>query len=456
MGFDEKSVKRKENLSIAIKMSKPLFACVTCEEDFTRGFGAKRHNKFHHFERSQIVGYTEYIIGRASGTIPPPTELPPRLIAIRKRKGIMLKNMTAHNKSKSPFTVYPDLTSDSLTSHKDVLSPDVAGSRPKKNDILDETIAIFSDAVQLRNLQNGLSGTTSIPPAYSPENNASFGSETRGLTSHFPDFNSQTLDSSFLRDIISNAKRLAILRCLVEELRCGRLTHNFSLSPPPGFRPHPVGTYCPAESFPDQMSAPDTITQKSEDIFGFSGIACDHCLSFEFVAHCFNNPERDGSVIPTKHSCKHASSQQRSNGDERNDRIRDNRQNMLITLAATTRTWTEDRTSVRALKLSTQANGQKNDILTMKHPSSPDRSVKISLKSVNNIDLIIGRENHWVYRAVREQQTILQRYELEDFLLRTHVSTFGIFRVKMLYRSGQQPVFLGTFFIYLCKHSDAT
>jgi hypothetical protein len=87
MGFDEKSVKRKENLSIAIKMSKPLFVCVTCEEDFTREFGAKRHNKFHHFERSQIVGYTEYIIGRASGTIPPPTELPPRLIAIRKRKG---------------------------------------------------------------------------------------------------------------------------------------------------------------------------------------------------------------------------------------------------------------------------------------------------------------------------------------------------------------------------------
>jgi hypothetical protein len=131
---------------------------------------------------------------------------------------------------------------------------------------------------------------------------------------------------------------------------------------------------------------------------------------------------------------------------------------MLISLAAATRTWTEDRTSVRALKLSTQANGQKNDILTMKHPSSPDRSVKISLKSVNNIDLIIGRENHWVYRAVREQQTLLQRYELEDFLLRTHVSTFGIFRVKMLYQSGQQPVFLGTFFIYLGKHydSDAT
>lgn len=95
-------------------MSKPLFVCVTCKEDFTREYGAKRHNKIYHFERAQIVDYIEYIIGRVKGTIPPPTELPPRLIAIRKRKGKMLKNVMAHNNTTSPFTVYPDLTSDSL------------------------------------------------------------------------------------------------------------------------------------------------------------------------------------------------------------------------------------------------------------------------------------------------------------------------------------------------------
>src|SRR5918995_2981284 len=81
--------------------------------------------------------------------------------------------------------------------------------------------------------------------------------------------------------------------------------------------------------------------------------------------------------------------------------------------------WTEDKISVLALKIFTQAEGQQNEILTIKHPSSPDKAVKIPLRSVNNIDLIIGRENHWVYRAIREQQTLLQRYELEDFLLRT-------------------------------------
>jgi hypothetical protein len=432
-------------------MNKPLFVCVTCAQDFTREYGANRHNNIHHLGRSLIVSYTEYIIGRSRGTIRPPTELPPRLIAIRKRKDKMLKNMPAHNKKESLFTVYPDLTSDNLNSHKDMPSPGVACSPPKKNDLLDETIAVFSQAVQLRNLRNGLSGKTSIP-AYSPEDNASFSSEIRDLTRLFSDFNIQASESSFLGDITSNAKRLALLRCLVDELRCGGPTYKFSLPPPQGFRPHPVGTYSPAESFPDQMSACETITQKSEEVFGFSGIACEHCLSFEFVAHCFNNPERNGFVIPSKHACKQASFQRLNNENGSYDRIHHIRQNMFISLAAATKTWTEDKTSVRALKLSTQADGQKNEILTINHPSSPNKSVKIPLKSVNNIDLVIGRENHWVYRAIKEQQTPLGHYELEDFFLRTQVSTFAIFRVKMLYRSGQQPVFLGTFFVYLSKH----
>jgi hypothetical protein len=423
--------------------------CMKCGQDFTREYGARRHNRIHHLGRSLVVGYTEYIIGRSGGTIPPPTEIPPRLLAIRKRKGKMMKNGLAYIKTKSPFTVYPDSTSDNPISHKDVLSPDVLDTQPKKNDILDETIAMFSEAVQLKDLQR-LSSKDSILPAYIPENNASFSSEIRGLTRHFSDFHSQTSESSFLADIISNAKRLAILRCLVEKLRYEGPT--FSLPPPPDLRPHLVGTLSPAESFPDRMSAPETIAQKPEDIFGFSGIACDHCLSFEFVAHCFNDPGRDGSVIPTKHTCELASSQQLFIKNVSKNRIHHIRQNMLLSLAAATRTWTEDKTSVRALKLSSPADGQKSEILTIKHPSSPDKSVKIPLRSVNNIDLIIGRENHWVYRAIKEQQTLLRRYEMEDFLLRTHVSTFAIFRVKMLYRSGQQPVFLGTFFIHLAKH----
>ena len=93
-------------------MSKTLFVCMKCGQDFTREYGATRHNRIHHLGRSLVVGYTEYIIGRSGGTIPPPTEIPPRLLAIRKRKGKMMKNGLAYIKTKSPFTVYPDSTSD--------------------------------------------------------------------------------------------------------------------------------------------------------------------------------------------------------------------------------------------------------------------------------------------------------------------------------------------------------
>jgi hypothetical protein len=77
-------------------MSKPLFMCMKYGQDFTREYGARRHNRIHHLGRSPVVEYTEYIIGRSRGTIPPPTEIPPRLLAISKRKAKMMKNGLAY------------------------------------------------------------------------------------------------------------------------------------------------------------------------------------------------------------------------------------------------------------------------------------------------------------------------------------------------------------------------
>jgi hypothetical protein len=105
--------------------------------------------------------------------------------------------------------------------------------------------------------------------------------------------------------------------------------------------------------------------------------------------------------------------------NENNGRILQNRQNMFISIAAASMIWTEGKTSFSAFQLPAQADSENSEILTIKHPSSPDKLVKIPLKSVNYIDLVIGRENHWVYRAVKEQQTSLQPYELED--LHVHV-----------------------------------
>jgi hypothetical protein len=59
-------------------MSKPLWACSICGEDFTRKSSAKRHGFNVHDEKGLVVRYTEYLVGRMSGEYPKPIE-PPRL-----------------------------------------------------------------------------------------------------------------------------------------------------------------------------------------------------------------------------------------------------------------------------------------------------------------------------------------------------------------------------------------
>lgn len=59
-------------------MSKPLWACSICGEDFTRKSSAKRHGFNVHDQNCRVVRYTDYLVGRMSGEYPKPIE-PPRL-----------------------------------------------------------------------------------------------------------------------------------------------------------------------------------------------------------------------------------------------------------------------------------------------------------------------------------------------------------------------------------------
>jgi hypothetical protein len=421
---------------------------VTCAQDFTREFDARRHNKNHHFEMAQITNYMEYVIGRARGTIPSPTEYPPRLTAIRKRK--RAKNSLAQNKTKSPFTVYPDSTSEDVNPYKDVHYPKVAGTQSNKNDFLEDMIAICSEEVQLRNLRDlrkELAGKTNIPllpPAHSPENNTNLNAKATGLSSHFSDLHSRTTGNNFLGDILNNFKNIAIIKGLVKDLRYDGPSYNANFQSQPSLSP--------ANSLSNQRLEIDTIMPNRNYIFGFLGIVCDRCLTFEIIPYYFDSPDKDRSVEPTKHTCKKTSyAQVLSMENGNNNQVRQNREEMLLCIDAVSRTWTDDETSIRALQLPSQEDGGKQEVLTIRHPSYPDKLVKVPLKFVNIIDLVIQSDNHWANRAIRGRQTSLQRYELEDFFLRTRTSTYAIFRVKMLYQSGQ-PIFLGTFFMYVARH----
>ena len=59
-------------------MSKALWACSLCGEDFTRRSSAERHRNNVHNGKSILVRFVEYLAGRASGLYPKPID-PPRL-----------------------------------------------------------------------------------------------------------------------------------------------------------------------------------------------------------------------------------------------------------------------------------------------------------------------------------------------------------------------------------------
>jgi len=83
---------------------------VTCSQDFTRGFDARRHNLKHHFQQAKIVSFLEYLIGRANGTLPPPSHRPPRLSAKNKKKMLDFCKINEQKGAGTRFTSLQDAT----------------------------------------------------------------------------------------------------------------------------------------------------------------------------------------------------------------------------------------------------------------------------------------------------------------------------------------------------------
>lgn len=84
-------------------MSKPLYVCTICSENFTRKSDGDRHNRRFHSGKGQTIGLIDYLIGRTKNAIASPIELTPRLAAARRRKKVFFRS-----KNDRGFTVYPD------------------------------------------------------------------------------------------------------------------------------------------------------------------------------------------------------------------------------------------------------------------------------------------------------------------------------------------------------------
>lgn len=90
-------------------MSKPVWACPTCGEDFTRKSSAMRHSSKLHNGRVFPIRYIDYLTGRLSGQYPPPLT-PPRLLRSRTklRSNRNHNHLTVADSSRGEFSLTKD------------------------------------------------------------------------------------------------------------------------------------------------------------------------------------------------------------------------------------------------------------------------------------------------------------------------------------------------------------
>ena len=127
-------------------MGKPLFVCVTCSQDFTRGYDARRHNSNHHFKQAKIVGFIEYLIGRANGTLPPPSQSPPRLAA-KNRKKILDFNNNEQKNAGNKFTSLQDDATAIVAPHEHSKTPASESENSRQNKEKDIAPVTIKDPV---------------------------------------------------------------------------------------------------------------------------------------------------------------------------------------------------------------------------------------------------------------------------------------------------------------------
>jgi hypothetical protein len=131
-------------------MSKPLWACPTCGEDFTRKSSAVRHSSRLHNGTSFPVRYINYLTGMLSGKYPPPLT-PPRLMG--------WKNRTVADKSRGGISYANDFHTNNRPD--DIAAP-LTVTRPLKNPIA-EAVRSFMDVKKTYTLLSPLIDVNTFP-----------------------------------------------------------------------------------------------------------------------------------------------------------------------------------------------------------------------------------------------------------------------------------------------------
>lgn len=148
-------------------MSKPLFACTVCGEDFTRKSSAHRHKDHVHNGQCNIVRFVDYLAGRVSGIYPIPI-MPPRLLSKKKVSKCYFPDHIHNQQARR----YADADIRGMIYSQDIFSDsaETANHQYPKDcnhtpDPVDSTLASFRKMVEFKELLQRFCSAQPIPRA---------------------------------------------------------------------------------------------------------------------------------------------------------------------------------------------------------------------------------------------------------------------------------------------------
>lgn len=383
-------------------MSKPLYVCTICSENFTRKSDGDRHNRKFHSGEGQTIGLIDYLIGRTKNAIPSPIELTPRLAAARRRKKVFFRS-----KNDLGFTVYPDTMTGAPVFSNECYPDQSSVPSAEKSD----SVTIFS------NLK-------------------------------------KTQDKSILDESIDYATKLREFQRLLRDLSSYSSTYssNFIAFPAVSLT-QPNHNLSTANSTPSHIFDIEKHMPNRKDIFGFSAQSCNQCLSFEIVPHYFAAPDRDLFTRST-HKCKESLAQ--SSPTKRQDidihsLVRDNCARMFLAIYTLTQIWTDNKPCLRRVPLCNQPR-EKQELVQIRCPSNLDKFIGVPVKFDKVVELGASRDDHWASRVIREEVTPIESHELMEFLMWIQSSTYGIFRMKSSPKRQPQGASPDLYFIYISRY----
>jgi hypothetical protein len=134
-------------------MSKALWACSLCGEDFTRRSSAERHRYTVHQGNSLIVRFVDYLAGRSSGIYAAPID-PPRLL--KRTRPEFGKTRNGDFVNATDVIVAENMIKDPFWYTKENPSYSQYSSNQSSNEVtnLDETFINLQNLLQLKMIMN--------------------------------------------------------------------------------------------------------------------------------------------------------------------------------------------------------------------------------------------------------------------------------------------------------------